>query len=384
MTAQMVSKTVKITARKMIGAGVGALIGMGLGIVSTRLFVHTIRGSMHGLHGITRGQATAQLLIAMGLAVFVSLVVHELGHLIGGQIVGFRLYLFTAGPLRIDRAEDDRLKISFNKELPSYGGMCGSIPLDDADILNRFAFSIVCGPVASLILSFLAFAGAMAPFVSNGLPRFEMQMLAATSLMIGIFTIIPMPNGAFLTDGARWLRLKRGGPLAERDEALLRLYSYLNSGKAPSLWSEELIARTLAVSDESMFEAAGLYFSYRNLLDTKRVPQAGEHLKRAYQMAVEKYRPMAVNYMIELAWFEAWHNNNPAAAQALLKEAGTAANQRRYNWDRKRAQAAIAIRTGDVEVARQLIDDVGAKLPTSQAVLHSKAQWEEMQQQLSQ
>src|SRR5260370_219579 len=88
------------------------------------------RNSKVGLHG---GLGSWALLFALqALLLFLTILVHECGHLLAGWLVGFRVQEIRIGPLQIRRAER-RLALTFNNCLPWFGGGAMSIPGSHTD-----------------------------------------------------------------------------------------------------------------------------------------------------------------------------------------------------------------------------------------------------------
>jgi hypothetical protein len=365
--------------RKLAGGVAAAAVGALLGAAAAALFVHALGKGAISIPGMTKGASTALVMTVLMFTGFLALALHELGHLIAGRWVGFRLHLYVVGPLRIERGEHDRLRLRFNRDLSTYGGMCASLPTDERNLLQRFAFVVAGGPVVSLLAGALAFGAGSALHALPGLAHFSLLLFGMVSTLIGVVTSIPMPNGAYLTDGARWLRLRRGGPLAERDEALLHCYALTMAGRAPADWPEALVAKAIAITDDSIFEGAARYFAYAQALEQNRVAEAESHLDRCLAIMGQKNAALAMPYRLESAWFAAWHRNDPATAQALLEQAGKSSS-RKEPWDRLRAKAAIALRTGDQAAGRDLLKQALTALPDGAMTRCAKRQMLMMQE----
>ena len=89
--------------------------------------------------------------VQLALAVFASVVIHELGHAMAGWLVRMKLLKLHVGPLDI-QFEDGRPRYSF-----SAVGLIGGIgpaamaPLDLSNIRSRLTFMAIGGPLASLL-----------------------------------------------------------------------------------------------------------------------------------------------------------------------------------------------------------------------------------------
>src|SRR5437868_5918014 len=91
-------------------------------------------------------------LVAFSLMAFLILAGHELGHVLAGQMVGFRFLLFVVGPLKFERKEG-RIRAGLNKTLALAGGVAASAPTDERNVCKRMAVIMLGGPLASLLLT---------------------------------------------------------------------------------------------------------------------------------------------------------------------------------------------------------------------------------------
>jgi Peptidase family M50 len=202
------------------------------------------------------------VLLAVGLlAILLVLLVHELGHLLGGHLVGFRAFLLIIGPFRFERSAAG-WSMRLNTSLALSGGLAGSAPTDTRDLRRRTAIMVAAGPLASILLALIAGFGAYsfaltstiatAPFL-NALTFFTLITIAVMSAGIALVTLIPGRTSGFLTDGARLLRLLRGGPVAARDSALQAIGGSSLSGIRPRDWDPSLLHDACALEDGSAF-----------------------------------------------------------------------------------------------------------------------------------
>jgi hypothetical protein len=89
------------------------------------------------------------------ICVWMSLVlIHELGHVAGALIVGFRFNFIRIGPFQIDRSR----KISWHWTWRALlNGMTGAGAVSRSKLRWRFCAYIVAGPVTNLVVAFCAF-----------------------------------------------------------------------------------------------------------------------------------------------------------------------------------------------------------------------------------
>lgn len=188
----------------------GMVVGMRIGA--------SIRAA--GSSGLALDASQKALLLGFTIvALLLVLLVHELGHLLGGRLVGFRAFLLIVGPIRLERTGQG-WSLHLNTDLSLFGGLAGSAPTDARDLTRRTAIMVGGGPFVSLLLG----AGALlalptldllplqrsTPF-STVLLFFSLMVFGGASTAIGLITLVPLTTSRYLSDGARLLRLFRGG-----------------------------------------------------------------------------------------------------------------------------------------------------------------------------
>lgn len=218
--------------------------------------------------------------------------VHELGHLAGGRMVGFRFRLLVIGLLRITRA-DGRTRIGLNRDLLKYAGVAGSSPDDPAGMRRRMAIVLLAGPVMSLLAGAVALALLVAGlpdawtrdwFVEFTATR-ALALFAAGSLAVGIITLLPGGSPGRPTDGSRMLELARGGPAAERTVALLSLNSLALAGRSPHEWPDSLLRSALEPVDGSEHERKARLLAIEAATERGDTLRVEEHRLRLRDMA---------------------------------------------------------------------------------------------------
>jgi hypothetical protein len=136
------------------------------------------------------------------ISFLISSTVHELGHILTGLKEGFKFYLFIAGPFGFRRNENDRIIFYIEKDVTLWGGLGATIPVnEDVNNYKKFGRVLLGGPITSLI-----FGAIWLPLgiITNNI---FFLLLGVMPLSMGIACLIPLRNGAFYTDGGRWLRM---------------------------------------------------------------------------------------------------------------------------------------------------------------------------------
>jgi hypothetical protein len=255
-------------ARLALGAAVGLAIGK-LGVQFGKSLAHG-GATVPVFDGWEKGALAAVLLLVFLIVLFC----HEFGHLMAGRLVGFRSFLLIVGPVRFERS-GDRWGVHLNKDLALAGGLAASAPMDTRDLRRRTAVMVAGGPVASALV---ALGAGLAPYMLGPIRTtssfgdvllFEtVSTLALMSAAIALVTLLPYRTAGFLSDGARLLRLIRGGPVAARDSAIQAILGSTLSGLRPRDWDPELLRAACELRDGSMFELTALQFAQMHAADS--------------------------------------------------------------------------------------------------------------------
>lgn len=253
----------------LVIAPVGGLFGYAIGKL--------LKGNSRDLH------LGYEIVPIIFLVLWLVLAAHELGHVIGGWLAGFKFQLYAVGPLRIDR-EGKGLRFSFNRTASLWGGVAASSPdpsaISTSEILRRkMLLLVVGGPAASLLGGLFAFP-AFALWSSHPAWAAAFIIFATVSILIAFVTMFPIGNAGFVNDGARILNLLR------RDEDGLRWVSSatlaaLSTQLRPREWPAELIEHTTREVQPSYDGIMAMWMRFSWHLDRKEMSEAKSWLERA-------------------------------------------------------------------------------------------------------
>lgn len=143
------------------------------------------------------------LFILCSLLSFIfSSAVHEIGDILTGLREGFKFYLLIVGQFGFKRNENDKIEFYFEKNVSLWGGVGATLPQnEDLNNFKKFGHVLLGGPIASLVF------GAILLPLGVITKNMFLLLLGAIALSMGVACLIPATNGAFYTDGGRWLRL---------------------------------------------------------------------------------------------------------------------------------------------------------------------------------
>jgi hypothetical protein len=243
-------------------------------VTTIACFAVTHQAMAHLLGSIVVKNHKPSLLIVLPMLVgslFIVLATHELGHLVMGLAQGFRFELYVVGPLGIKRTSQG-IKVYFNKNVGYMGGLAATLPTSVSSAnRKKFAWVVLAGPLASLLLSVLCFL--LFYFAAHGLFKVFMLMISASSVAIFLATTLPSKTGIFFTDHARFQRLISTGKASQIEEALLNImaqYTIDNSCQNISIADAQL----LQTDRERFMRFWGYYYEYQYYKDNQLTKQA--------------------------------------------------------------------------------------------------------------
>lgn len=344
------------------------LLGVGLALGMLTLFGDSAPNPAAGEGGASSIVASIAFLV---VAAFLALVVHEVGHAIGGRLHGMRLGMLIVGPVHIQREPDGRLGWRFNRRLSLAGGVVSSAP-GSARGLRRAMLSFVAGgPVTSIVAGVLVLAVyALTDLRGAAAAQGPLQdalaagvfMLGVMSVGIGFVTLLPINQGAFVNDGKRILRLLRPGASADGYAATMAMGAYLIAGVRPRDLDPGLVAKATSLADGSHQDLAGRLAAHAHALDRGDVEAAGEHIRYLLDHRAGAYPPYRPVIDLAAAYFEAAYAGDAASARSRLEGAGKSVL---LNFDptaRTRTEGAVLLAEGDAEGASGKFREVYATL----------------------
>lgn len=278
-------------------------------------------------------------------AMFLGVLIHELGHVAAGILAGFEFSQLLVGPCLLCR-ESGGHKLRFvPKRILVLGGHTVMFPRSTANLRRDFAVFVAGGPIATT-LSFLVLAVIPVGSIWWGV------LLA--NLLLAVFCWTPMAIAGQMTDGRHLLTLARGGPSGELFAAILYLLAIDSRGAAPRDWPPEIVERLAAEAPGRGYNehaATMLYIHRADVGDSVAMADALEKvLANSSRMAAAARRM----YLAEAAYFMAIHRHEAAVAEAWLADArkvkgGVALK----DWDAS-ASSAVSFARGDYQEARRL------------------------------
>jgi len=143
-------------------------------------------------------------------AIFVQLILHEGGHLIGGLLSGYRFESFRIGGVLLTRM-NGKLRLRW-MPIAGTGGQCLLLPPDCAPEDAPFRLYHAAGSAANLITALLHIP---LLFSASGIVRVYAFCMLASGLYFGILNGVPMRVGGIDNDGMN-IRMMQSDPALRR------------------------------------------------------------------------------------------------------------------------------------------------------------------------
>lgn len=260
--------------------------------------------------------------ILFPLALFLSVMWHEMGHLLAGWLVGFRFVLVTFGPLRIAR-EAGGLRLSLiHTNVVQWQGRALMVPTEFGDFRRQRMVMLAGGPMATLSQLLLILGLNLAWHTQTIAYGWGLVLLwlMLSSVMLLPATAVPQKIGHIDTDMARIIQLWRSGAALKRQLALTNLVEASLRGVSPAEMNAEFVAATLAAPPDSSEALVGHYVAHLQALDRGDLLEAADFLDKT--LSLLQYQPPNQRSPVifaTAAYFVARYEQNLVQAQAWLK-----------------------------------------------------------------
>ncbi len=296
--------------------------------------------------------------IVVGLAsLFVTLTVHELGHLVAARLCGFRFGLLGVGPVCLMRSRG-RVRVRW---LPPthWGPFAVAYPIDTKRLYVRAGWVIAGGPLASLAMAILAVVW-LCVIPPDAAGRGVVLLLSLMSGLVFVATVQPFGTGSGVpSDGARLWDLVRQRASAHEAAALWALSGLTHAGVRPRDWDPALMALADKVAAPPAFVVYAGTEGLRWAIDHDDCYAAGKQVRRIRHAYVHAPRWLRAEAAAEVAFWLAYRCKDVAAAREYLPDArGPLVETHR----RLRAEAVVLLESGDGEQARAVIEQAKVAL----------------------
>ncbi|MBK1809660.1 M50 family metallopeptidase [Clostridium sp. YIM B02505] len=254
--------------KSTIDATINLIFGLAVGVALAFIFVK--RQSIKVLHLPTENIKPYHwiaVIILFFLVFYLHLALHEIGHLIAGSLVRFKLFSYKIGPFGWYR-ENDELKYGTERNL-GYGSRCSMLPTSTDRIYSRLAVYSLGGIIVNVILSLVFFLGSV--YIAPKENNFLLSAFFILGWGVGIFTvlinIIPFSNKGFKTDGLLALSVIRKSPDDMAQLATVLVSNQLMAGIRPRHINPSFFSENNYIADNDISGVVMNYYRFYHFLD---------------------------------------------------------------------------------------------------------------------
>jgi len=283
-------------------------------------------------------------LVGLLAALFVGVVLHELGHLAAGRLAGFEFHQIVAGPWVLAR-ESAGYKLRFlPARILNISGFTQMIPRTTENLRRGFAVFAAGGPIATALLFLPLLLLPWGPLAS---------CLLLANLVMAVFSWIPMTIAGSHTDGKILRTLAGRGASSESFAAILYVMAIDLAGVEPHEWPCGIVDKLQAEAAESrQFRAEAAILLAIRALDLGETASIAAALERVLAYAGRLRPDQRRIFYAEAALFQGVHRRNAARALDWLTDARKITGSVAFkDWDAA-PQAAVAMAEGNRETAR--------------------------------
>ena len=260
------------------------------------------------------------------LALVATVVVHEFGHLIAAQMVGFKFRILTLGPWSII-ATPSGLRHRFSlKVMGLVFGQQLSTPLDLTGDDDKFQVYLAGGGVANILTAALALL-CWYGFELRGFSAIFIGAFAGWSLFLGIINLMPFRTKmGVASDGYNMRALRQNTSEAVRFRALFVLMGDAFAGTRPRDWSPEMVSILQQNTSSPYEEALGLLLAYQHAIDREELALASTFIPPLVALHPQIPVPMQSHFGVELAYHYAIIEPQAALARQFADAVKAAKN----------------------------------------------------------
>jgi tetratricopeptide (TPR) repeat protein len=283
---------------------------------------------------------------------FVSVLIHELGHLSFALLNRFK-FKFLAVDRWVLSYREQRLRIQRFHRLAA-GGLTATIPtnLDPNRLKQHLIWMILGGPLASFLLFLSGTIFLLFPeTLSKNSVIWSLTFLSIYNFYMTILNLLPIKFGYFPTDGRLIWNLVQNNPEGKQFIALYRYLGSLAQGIRPRDLDPEILSDALAVSEPSMHHISGLMMAYQRALDRGEFQTAGQFLDQALEL--KNYWPEfnRATLFLEGIYFEARIRQHPDIARQWFEQVQEQMLILVESYAFLRAEAALLLAEGQTQEA---------------------------------
>ncbi len=292
--------------------------------------------------GSTSVASTLRELAMFLLAITAATAAHELGHLAASRLVGFRFALISVFPLSLRRGPHG-WKVGRGRGM----GQCLAYPTDARDLRRRSLVYFSGGVVGGFGFTAISAAALRLGVVPPGTFAEFLGWCFWIGLVVNAPSLIPFGGQS---DGFCLNVLRRPGPQADQFIAAFTAQMLDMAGVRHRDVDRVLVDALTQPACTPLWHLMGQNAAYFVELDSGHLDAARTLLGRLWELTAES--PSRPNVELELAYFVAAHEDDPAEARRHLDAAEGGGSP----YARHLAEAAILLAEGQPTAALAVLD----------------------------
>ena len=271
-------------------------------------------------------QASGSSNTAIGILLFIgalslAVLIHELGHLTAGWLLGFRFSRISVGPFAL-HLEHGKMRVSFLRELTALG--YEGMHVDSVTRLRRrFLLYAAAGSAANLITVPFAVLFANHTWFAATHPSslsFAAQ-LTMISIVLSVVSLLPLPLGTTsFTDGFRIATLLKDRDRTRQLLSMCAVGVQQQNGIRPKRWRQTWLKAASSVPDDTVDDFWGNCLAYISASARRDQQLAALRLERCLKVSrflTHTVRDLAAQ---EAAIFSAWFRRDLLLAEKWLAQ----------------------------------------------------------------
>ncbi|HEX8597593.1 MAG TPA: M50 family metallopeptidase [Chloroflexia bacterium] len=287
--------------------------------------------------------------VTIVLLIWLETIVHEVGHLVAGWLVGFRFVMITVSRLKL-RATGQGLRLNLIDEADIQSGSALMVPTTLHNLRARWLVMTVGGMAGNLLLGCCFFLWML--FDPQGMWGL-LPFATGLSFVLGLVNLLPLKVNGYNSDGAYMQILLKGGPRADRFCYLTMITGASRMRQRPRDWDPAWIEGILQPADGTMDEALANHVAFYWAMDMGQVQWADKYMARCINLIESLPPQLQPALYADAAFLRAYCFKDLEWARYFLEKVGTE-TIRRFRHMQLRATSAVLMTEGRVEEAREL------------------------------
>lgn len=264
-------------------------------------------------HGLGRPRLLSYL-VQLNIAVLLTTLFHEFGHLVAGWASGKMLRLLQIGPFRW-AVRHGKWRFEFQLRR-FYGGGVAMVAPDLHDLRSRQVFLLLGGPVASLVAGSIFMVLTLTAIGNPWAPCWSLLSTLATLSLAGfVVNLIPLKPESQYSDGAQLYQIVTNGPWARVHLAFAMVTTSAVASVRPRDFDINVIDEAADLVPHGERGLLLRLFACKHYIDNNRIPEALTNMQAAEALYEECKFERPQDICAEFVFMNAFYKRDLAAAE---------------------------------------------------------------------